>query len=170
MRLICPPHPTAPKGGQRGVKGGVLAPLSANPACARPDKNLGGECILRSDNMETARPLEIGNLRNIFAWGEHFPQIANRSYPVCHGDMAPTGATPTIAPLETNLGAWIRDWRLGLALGGLDKDSGAWTRIVDLGLISWGLEEQSVAWHRLSRALAPLSGAWMRNSGFGFVS
>ena len=34
--------------------------------------------------METDRPLEIGNLRKMFAWGEHFPQIANRPCSVCH--------------------------------------------------------------------------------------
>ena len=28
--------------------------------------------------METDRPLEIGNLRKICAWGANFPQIANR--------------------------------------------------------------------------------------------
>ena len=37
--------------------------------------------------METDRPLEIGNVRKKFAWGETFPQIANRPCSVCHGSV-----------------------------------------------------------------------------------
>ena len=56
-----------------------------------------------SANPETDRPLEIGNLRKMFAWGEHFPQIANRPCSVCHGDMALTDANPAFGPTEQGI-------------------------------------------------------------------
>ena len=37
------------------------------------------------------------------------------------------------------------------------------SEILDLGLGIWTLDKQSGAWHSLSRALAPLSGAWTHN-------
>ena len=52
-------------------------------------------CIPGLSDMETDRPLEIGNLRRMFAWGEHFPQIANRPCSVCRG--APLSANPACA-------------------------------------------------------------------------
>ena len=80
---------------------GDMALTDANPAFGPTERKprmcpleqgrtLGG-CILGSDNMETDRPLEIGNLRKMFAWGAIFPQIANRPCPVCHGQSSEPG-------------------------------------------------------------------------------
>ena len=91
------------KGGSPwGVKGGGLAPLSANPACARPDKNLGGvySRIRQHGDRQTTGDWQF---EENFAWGEHFPQIANRPCSVCHGDMALTDAKPAFGPTEQGI-------------------------------------------------------------------
>ena len=54
-------------------------------------------------DMETDRPLEIGNLRKFGAWSAKFPQIANRPCSVCHRDMALTDANPAFGPAEQGI-------------------------------------------------------------------
>ena len=90
--------------------------------------------------------------------------------------MALTDANPAFGPAERKGGAPSCSpgapdcWELG---------PGCWeiapkfwkncSEMLDLGLGIWGLDKQSGAWHRLSRALAPLSGAWISNWGLGLV-
>ena len=58
-------------------------------------------------DMETDRPLEIGNLRKKCAWGAFFPQIANRPCSVCHGVLAPLSANPAFGPAENKKGGSV---------------------------------------------------------------
>ena len=92
--------------------------------CARTS-----EGMLGVSNMETDRPLEIGNLRKFDARGAKFPQIANLPCSACHRDMAPTAANFAISSLETKLSTWTSVLGLESVIGGLDKHSGAWTSL-----------------------------------------
>ena len=71
-----------------------------NPPPQGPPRREPWGCIPGLSDMETDRPLEIGNLRKKCAWGAFFPQIANRPCSVCRGDMALTDANPAFGRIR----------------------------------------------------------------------
>ena len=145
-------------------QGGIMLEMSNRPPRQEP-----WGCILGSDNMETDRPLEIGNLRKKIAWGEHFPQIANRPCSVCHGDMALTDAKPAFGPAERKGG--LRGAPRGLqTAGSVAQDVGDLLRI--FGKIApkiWGLSKQSGAWISNLGHGTDCRELWLRCLGLGQV-
>ena len=90
--------PYKPTNNYGGAKGGVLAPLGANPAFgpAEQGRTLKAGApwgrIPGLSDMETDRPFEIVNLRKKCAWGAFFPQIDDCQRSVCHEGFGPWGS------------------------------------------------------------------------------